>query len=1226
MPITVTEFPEPLTPASRRSPERTLIGSDALRLLQHELRRYCSESVSGRSFLIAGHRGAGKTTLVHGAFQQVLDEISEEERARFRPDFNPSFEGYPSTMPRLRPLLILLQGPNLLPPPPPPKNGDGETAKQNAGDSGAKQTDNASTNETSDGRQQMETVLIQITLGLYRAVAAEFSRCYRLRFSRADSAGVRPDSSYVLMQRLELAAMFELDLDQYPGTERLREYWRLADALDRGILFSGASFTRPLDQGLRELVALSTASEAYQRICGKLSREDQKISGLDKKTEQSVALDTKGSELQKPITALLAGGVAAAGVLTAQHEAYSGAALAGLLTALGSSLVFRYSSSHSLQRTAKRADLFIPDLSLSSLDRVLPVLLNRIRQSGLAPVFMVDELDKIDGLSDRITDMVKRLKKLVAENSFFCFLTDRKYFEEMSGRTTGAAYPIEYTYFTNQLFIIFRHEEMHRYLDNVLQLAEVAQVPGQAPDPQQADDAIDRQVLPYILLHAAQMHPIDLRRQLLAIQDEQGRVKLAPGAVRSRPRFRYELMIQVAVEMALSDTDMQAEIELRPAFLQIAHDALYYISRRWSKAPDRLHLEDARKSGFAAYLKNRMATDASIANASPRDDDSHQPGEGQAKPAHRNELGQHKTKAHHRSQAEPGVRHEDNEDHPLQDDKDDHHEFIIESATLDFLFQKVKDLALLLASPKDLLTQATASKQFSQNVLDAVSPDPLLKPVLGEDHVYDWCAFPSSRPVQRGAAPLRVTPTAAHLANWEDDFAFVNGFQHSLTKITSRAIDPAALASQYGIVKTSPAWVDVQRAMQRLTEFRQSGRPYAEQDDDRTVVHAFRTLIEKSGGAIAIALVSAGTLAGLGVRVGITRALREIATGLRFLDISTDDVDTKLHALFDELLKLANMSLPALPRLEQVDSISAWESWVLDMQKSVPAGLHLSKLEQTDFLRSAWLYWKDRLANRDAAKDPGLDVIYCQLTNTGPGKYLSFSLDSMKVVDWSLALVDALELPEDARPFDKELPESPNPRVSRKDVPLWLALVALIRMGFDDETVNRFHALLTRFDISLEVGYTTHRTTSDRTIAGIGIRKGRMIMENWLPAEGCPLIVVSREQVQSLIKNLNRIADVVPQAQFLPVAFVAFETEEEESGSAAPSRARRDPLDGKDLELLRFFGIDPAKPIPVIFSNPRKIRPLGSKYLPIAPQSPRELFAAAALSNPPPAPTAIPAS
>ena len=78
--------------------EPLLVESSASRVLRQELQRYCEGKITGRSFLIAGHRGAGKTTLVAKAFMEVLREAEEE-----------------ATM--LRPLFIPLHGPSLFPRP-----------------------------------------------------------------------------------------------------------------------------------------------------------------------------------------------------------------------------------------------------------------------------------------------------------------------------------------------------------------------------------------------------------------------------------------------------------------------------------------------------------------------------------------------------------------------------------------------------------------------------------------------------------------------------------------------------------------------------------------------------------------------------------------------------------------------------------------------------------------------------------------------------------------------------------------------------------------------------------------------------------------------------------------------------------------------------------------------------------------------------------------------------
>jgi hypothetical protein len=99
MPIQITDFPDPLSASALASSiEPMLIKSKAYYQLLHELRRYCGSQTCGRSFLIAGHRGSGKTTLVLSAFEKILREAEVEQV-------------------KLRPLMVPLLGPSLLPDP-----------------------------------------------------------------------------------------------------------------------------------------------------------------------------------------------------------------------------------------------------------------------------------------------------------------------------------------------------------------------------------------------------------------------------------------------------------------------------------------------------------------------------------------------------------------------------------------------------------------------------------------------------------------------------------------------------------------------------------------------------------------------------------------------------------------------------------------------------------------------------------------------------------------------------------------------------------------------------------------------------------------------------------------------------------------------------------------------------------------------------------------------------
>ena len=84
-------------------------------------------------------------------------------------------------------------------------------------------------------------------------------------------------------------------------------------------------------------------------------------------------------------------------------------------------------------------------------------------------------------------------------------------------------YSMEYTYFTNKLFVTFGHLELHKYLFLILQKPQplTASATASAEERQAVTDRNeeidDHAVLPYVVLHAAQMHPIDLRREVSAI-------------------------------------------------------------------------------------------------------------------------------------------------------------------------------------------------------------------------------------------------------------------------------------------------------------------------------------------------------------------------------------------------------------------------------------------------------------------------------------------------------------------------------------------------------------------------------------------------------------------------------------------------------------------------------------------------------------------------------------
>ena len=120
---------------------------------------------------------------------------------------------------------------------------------------------------------------------------------------------------------LEAPGQLALELDEYPGKARLREFWRRAAALPGGLLprsFEGSPGSsgdrRVADQGIRELVALCSVSEAYRRISGTIQAKREDKAGAQRSDTRTRDVEMKGKDFLPPLITLLTGGAVASGV------------------------------------------------------------------------------------------------------------------------------------------------------------------------------------------------------------------------------------------------------------------------------------------------------------------------------------------------------------------------------------------------------------------------------------------------------------------------------------------------------------------------------------------------------------------------------------------------------------------------------------------------------------------------------------------------------------------------------------------------------------------------------------------------------------------------------------------------------------------------------------------------------------------------------------------------
>ncbi len=577
MSITIAPVFDPLSDSATQLARTTpliIMQSDAGRMLRHELARYCAGEISGRSFLIAGHRGAGKTTMVADALRRVIEGLQPLH---------------------LRPLPVYLHGPSLFetvsaPEPASPDPKPAATAAKHARRRAAAQK---SAEDESDAERLARRALVQIILGLHRAMTKEFSSRYRVAHSRHVNSA-------------ELAAQFEIELLEDPSAARLRELYLLAGAVNSGVLFPALSGRELNGQGARELTALNGICNAHQRISGDLRRTEKEQEKQSSERIEKRVIEIKGAEVFKPIAAVLAGAAVAGGAATAKGFG-PGTAILGVLVTLAASFVINRSDSRTSKHERTTDTAFIPDLSLRTLDRLMPVLLDRLHDAGLAPVMIIDELDKVDGLSTRIVSVIDCLKKLMAEGVFSCFVTDRSYIEHLRIADRERAYAKAYSYFSHTLMTSYQPADFDAYLSRLLEISSPA---GNA-------DELDRDVLKWVLRRRCELHAMRLNREIASMRGEQNVLLFPGGQIRSLPAPRMDLTFQVVIELELLRPDLQAWLARRPTMLQTVYDALYFLPTHLMDGNTQLifELNSTRKAYETATLRDWLEKRMNLAES-----------------------------------------------------------------------------------------------------------------------------------------------------------------------------------------------------------------------------------------------------------------------------------------------------------------------------------------------------------------------------------------------------------------------------------------------------------------------------------------------------------------------------------------------------------------------------------------------------------------------------------
>lgn len=407
-----------------------------------------------------------------------------------------------------------------------------------------------------------------------------------------------------------------------------------------------------------------------------------------------------------------------------------------------------------------------------------------------------------------------------------------------------------------------------------------------------ASSRLDASLLRYVLLYRSRMNMLDLDRQVRYLVGEHQLLRLPPGTTRSNLRYRAEVTMQFAVELALARPDVVNWINNDAWQRQMAIDAAYDQADRWARGlPPNFALADVpsgapvhtyealgAREDFFEYLWKKSLLEAERADA--WNDDIRERAKAKEDAQRRLSLDDTGKTMH-------SIAH----------------------AVVQLLANDEPAADKALDKWREAARAGIAHAGFRPpppELFDAllVGDRSLIGPVDGQP--YRWRI--DAKGTRLGTRPppsgnrLRKAPMQAQ---WIDRAGKVLAQALGIGDV-ARVF--AYLADGLSLLPTTPAWADVERAL-RIVEGRGTDKQAAAAghipEEERQMVDDFFELLGHHVESVERALCMAAFLAGLSSKLGgrtgpltTRQALRLLSSGLRFAETESLQIAKAVETLW----------------------------------------------------------------------------------------------------------------------------------------------------------------------------------------------------------------------------------------------------------------------------------------------------------------------------------------